>query len=151
MRKNKMVFLLGIIIISVFLFPQPIKDETETIGVYPLEDNYMSPNWDSDGLLISDGYQSNNGNWYLMVGNSFHSSGAINTLMMTYLKFDIPNSTKEIKSMKLRMYYNFVQNDSFDRPMPIKTELVSNNWSEENLTWFNKPESLGIQINVLML
>ena len=62
-----MVFLLGIIIISVFLFPQPIKDETETIGVYPLEDNYMSPNWDSDGLLISDGYQSNNGNWYLMV------------------------------------------------------------------------------------
>jgi len=139
-----MVFLLGIIIISVFLFPQPTKAETEIIGVYPLEDNYMSPQWDSDGLLTSDGYQANNGNWYLMVGNSFHPSGSISSKMITYLKFDIPNSTKEIKSMKLRMYYNYVSNTSFDRPMPVKTELVNNNWSEENLTWVNKPDSLGI-------
>ncbi len=142
--RRRQIFLLGIVILSMFMFIRPIKAENEIIGVYPLEDNYINPFWDADGLLISDGQQPDNSNWYLMVGNSFHPSGTINRLRITYLKFDIPNSTKEMKSMKLRMYYNHQQNSSFDRPMPIKTELVSNNWSEENLTWFNKPESLGI-------
>ena len=48
MRKNKIVFLLGFIIIGVFLFPQPTKADTEIVPIYPEEDNSINPCWDSD-------------------------------------------------------------------------------------------------------
>jgi len=39
MRKNKMVFLLGIMVLSMFLLiPQPTKAETEIVPIYSEED-----------------------------------------------------------------------------------------------------------------
>lgn len=41
------------IIISVFLFPQPIKADTEIVPIYSEEDVSISGMWDEDGIFLS--------------------------------------------------------------------------------------------------
>ena len=49
------MFLLGIMVLSMFLFiPQLINAETEIVPIYPEEDVSISGMWDEDGIFLSD-------------------------------------------------------------------------------------------------
>ncbi|KKM14500.1 hypothetical protein LCGC14_1705480 [marine sediment metagenome] len=154
--KKKVLLMLGIIVISMFLFTQPIKAENEIIGVYPVEvvsgdyadlDVYAS--WDADGLFISGSNNRIDGsNIYFQDTNT---SGTRKSFL--YLQFKIPNNTKEIKSMKLRMRQSY-HADSYFEPynitdIPIRVEMVNNAWiysggTSPSMSWDDRPNSTGI-------
>jgi len=157
MKKIKIGILTGIILISMFfLFTQPIKAETEIIGVYPVEvasgdyaDLDVYAHWDSDGLLDVESYNRIDG-----TGLNFqYSYSDINGIRKSiiYLQFKIPNNTKEIKSMKLRMYENYFAHLNETDIVPMRAEMVINSWNydiENGITyymnWSKRPEGMGI-------
>ena len=105
MRNKKVLLVLGAIILGSLLFIQPIKAENEIIGVYPVEvvsgayaDLDVYAHWDSDGLLDVESYERIDGTG-LNFQDSYDFTG--NRKSIIYLQFEIPNNTKEIKSMKL--------------------------------------------------
>ncbi|KKL70819.1 hypothetical protein LCGC14_2101100 [marine sediment metagenome] len=156
MRK-KVIFLIGIIVLSMFLFVQPIKAENEIIGIYPVEvvsgayaDLDVYAHWDSDGLLDVESYGRIDGTG-LNFQDSYDFTGIRKSII--YLQFDIPNNTKEIKSIKLRlyeMYYapNYLNDTDI---VPLRVEMVNNSWNYdiENvithfMNWSKRPEGMGI-------
>ncbi len=143
MRKIKIGILTGILLVSMFfLFIQPIKAENEIVPIDSEEDVSISGNWDEDGIFT--GYE-NHWKYDLFLGDISYSGERSNSII--FLKFNIPNKTlgeyESITSMKLRLTQKS-NYGSFE--MPIKTELVENNWVSENMTWDNKPESIGSSI-----
>ena len=157
MRK-KVSLMLGIIVLSMFIFIQPIKAENEIIGVYPVEvvsgeyaDFWTYAQWDSDGILIYASYERVDGT-SMYIGNRYDTDGET-TLNSMYLQFEIPNNTKEIKSMKLRLRQNYYTTAYINETdiMPIKVEMVNNSWNYdiENvityyMNWSKRPEGMGI-------
>ena len=127
-----MVFLLGIIIISVFLFiPQPIKAETEIVGINSIDDVIMTCFWDNDGFFIGGGTQYNPYSDWLEIGSA--GSSEVQEKQV-YLKFaDIPIiPNKNITSMRLRMYRDRSIEHGDDLNQTIFFNLINNNWNQDN-------------------
>lgn len=155
MRK-KALLLIGFIVVSMFLFIQPIKAENEIIGVYPVEvvsgvyaDFEVYAHWDSDGLLE---YWSDNRiddtQEYLQYS---YYDGITESIL--YFQFEIPNNTKEIKSMKLRLFQHYHTSVWLNETdiVPLRVEMVNNSFNYHgggvlSMDWTNRPEGMGIII-----
>ncbi|GAI60898.1 unnamed protein product, partial [marine sediment metagenome] len=133
MLRKKVMFLLGIIVLSMFLFIHPIKADTEIVPIYTEEDVSITAMWDEDGIFLHyHNYWENN----LYLGGSLYPGGELRTKSITFLKFNIPNKTlgenEFITSMKVRLTQTATH---VGRTCLLKTELVENNWVSENMTW----------------
>ena len=136
------MFLLGFIVLGMFLFIQPIKAETETVGIHPTDDNVITCWWDKDdGFFIEGGLSYSPDSEELKLG---YDAGTGNVLeRQPYLKFDIPIvANKTITSMRLRIYRLRCIEHSDGIDQCIFINMVNNNWNETDIQWDNKPEDM---------
>jgi hypothetical protein len=154
MRK-KVILLIGFLVLNIFLFIQPIKAENEIIGVYPVEvvsgfyaDFDVYAHWDSDGLLDVESYNRIDGTG-LNFQDSYDFTGTRKSII--YLQFGIPNNTKEIKSMKLRLYEMYYSSAYLNETdiIPLRVEMVNNSWNYDGsgvlyMNWSKRPDGMGI-------
>ena len=159
--KKKQILLLGIIIISVFLFPQPIKAETEIEGIVVSDDINVYGLWDKDGFFLGEFTQNPNvyPRPYLEeIDIGYYGTSTPDNCFVeqqAYLKFvDIPIiPNKNITSIRLRMYHlrsdNIDNDDYIENPtLKLTINLVNNNWSETTLNWSNQPNEIRETIEI---
>jgi parallel beta-helix repeat protein len=133
--NKKAVFLLGMLIFSMFLFVYPIKAEKEIVEISPVADVFTEER--GFGIQVRD-YN------YLM---TYYWIGG-DELRETYIKFNLPN-IDNLNSIILKLTeVGYVNNNITD--FPIKVNLVSNNWSEEDVIWDSKPEEIGMSTIVYL-
>ncbi|TFG00372.1 MAG: DNRLRE domain-containing protein, partial [Promethearchaeota archaeon] len=113
------------LIVSILQDPEEIFFNKETIK--PLEDaeiNNFNPNSNSGGSE------------YLHIGEQLlgHSR--------SFIKFKIPSKINPIQKAIIRTYWYSLICNSY---LSIKVHIVSNEWSEKNITWNNAP-SYGTEI-----
>jgi len=159
--KKKVLLLIGFLMLSMFLFTQPIKAETEIEGIVVSDDINVYGLWDKDGFFLGEFIQ--NPNVYpkpyletIRIGY-YGTSTPINCFVeqQLYLKFvDIPIiSNKNITSISLRMYHlrsdNIDSDDYIENPtLKLTINLVNNNWSETTLNWSNQPNEIRETIEI---
>lgn len=119
--------MLGITVLSIFLFIQPIKADTEIVGVHPTDDTAITCWWDrDDGFFIGGGISPSP--YYDILYLGFDRDVLEH---QPYLKFDIPIiPNKTITSMRLRMYRlrSIEHGDDIDQCIFIN--MVNNNWNQ---------------------
>jgi len=150
MLRKKVMFLLGFIVLSMFLFIQPIKAESETVGIIPTDDVSVSCEWDRDDFFLR-GFSSNPADEDIFFGVENRGGGEYEE-HRPYLKYEIPTiPNKVIVSIELRVYVppTFFETDitpQFD--WNISIDLVANNWNEYNINWTHgRPEYMNETIN----
>ena len=153
MRK-KALLMLGVIVMSIFLFIQPIKAESEIVGITASDDVIVSVFYDIDGFFLggfNHTWSINNPDYdKLIIGYSQETSDESITGFVhqyPYLKFNLPNRTEEITSMDLRLEQLY-DNPQINIGHNLTINLVNNNWNEFNLTWSNQPDSMGKSIDL---
>ncbi len=118
-NKKQYFFLIAIIFFTIQINVQPAQaTETElkpiedaSINSYYADDNYGASNYLSIGQLL--------------LGND-----------VSYVKFNIPQTEKVIKSATVKTYwYNFM----IKSRMSLAIGTTSNNWDENTITWNNAP------------
>ncbi|KKL87237.1 hypothetical protein LCGC14_1936740 [marine sediment metagenome] len=127
MRK-KVIFLIGIVIISMFLFIKPIKAEAEIVELSPTADVFTEER--GFGIQIRD---YNYLQTYYWIGGD--------ELRETYIQFNLP-TLDNLNSIKLKLTEIGNVNNNITN-FPIRVILVSNNWTEQDITWDSKLEEFG--------
>ncbi len=143
MKKIKILFLTGMIIISIFLFIHPIRAENEILGINPTDDREIQGLWDKDGFFI-EGLNYSSWNFtVLRVGWDGITAEQLPREHRIYLKFNIstkPNKTIISMILRLRVIGDFGDEG---RNYNMTTNLVANNWNEYDLHWDNVPDDMN--------
>jgi len=126
--RKKVIFLIGIVIISMFLFIKPIKAEAEIVELSPTADVFTEER--GFGIQIRD---YNYLQTYYWIGGD--------ELRETYIQFNLP-TLDNLNSIKLKLTEIGNVNNNITN-FPIRVILVSNNWTEQDITWDSKLEEFG--------
>lgn len=154
MRK-KIIFLAGIIALSMILFISPkVKGEERNLIIMTLPDadTMVYGLFDENGTLIEGKYGGGDYEQYghreiFSLGHHRFSDSEMYEYR-NYIRLILPNKSSEIISLTLGLGIGQPRVDwGIDFPMNIS--LVSNNWDEHNINWTSgRPEYLKKYINV---
>jgi len=154
--KKKIIFLIGIMIGSIFLYAAFLSGESEIVDLAENGDDLTQMPKVGSSELTADAdvytqktmfsdfnvYDGSGSTPFLRLGIyefTYDSGGYISEI---YVRFSLPQIDK-INSMILQLTYYSGYPIAADNNYEVNASLVSNDWSEGNGVWTERPEYLG--------